>query len=221
MLCLFSHFSSQPLVPLKVSSPILSAIIFDPLALVYHSHNKPLTSEYFSTFSLFWDWVSSLEFHNSRIVAFCLRILTIWVFPQSNICTNFLEPLPSLDFRITSTFSLRVRHFLWQPSDCGVGLRGLCFQDTTKCPGNLFTSMKSNRSNQAKEYEVRTVPQTVKRSLYRLEKFSASFLYIYCLYSWLSWFNYYQLLKVLWHTLYSTAMQLHKTDNFNSWVLYE
>ena len=221
MLCLFFHFSSQPLVPLKVSSPILSAIIFDALALVYHSHNKPLISEYFSTFSLFWDWVSSLEFHNSRIVAFCLRILTIWVFPQSNIRTNFLELLPSLDFRITSTFSLRVTHFLWQPSDCGVGLRGLCFQDTNKCPGNLLTSMKSNRPNQTKESEVRTVPQTVKRSLYRLEKFSASFLYIYCLYSWLSWFNYYQLLKVLSHTLYSTAMQLHKTDNFNSWVLYE
>ena len=70
MLCLFFHFSSQPLVPLKVSSPILSAIIFDALALVYHSHNKPLISEYFSTFSLFWDWVSSLvpQFKNRSLL---------------------------------------------------------------------------------------------------------------------------------------------------------
>lgn len=84
--------------------------------MVYHFHNKQSISPYFSTFNLLWLSPFMREFHDSRILGFCFRILRTCVFLQSNICTNFLVLLPSLDFLMTSSFSFRERHSVWPAS---------------------------------------------------------------------------------------------------------
>ena len=126
------HFSSQPLLPWDVSSPSLSAInrassikrfpvmgTFDSLTLFYHSHNNWLISLYFPVLSLFCVFAPSLEFHMESISSLFCSVVTIWVFPHSNISVNFLVPILSrLAVLITSTYSLKVKHFLFVEA-CG------------------------------------------------------------------------------------------------------